>query len=102
MTVVMLDSSVSLCEQHYQWVYKYLASDSLEYALCGSLPKHSAGSKGRHVRSIPQPDEILSEVGNFESFVSKDSNVCNKCYQFCIQLVEEYMRCMRTNTFLRH
>ena len=45
------------------------------------------------MKSIPQPDtinEILSEVGNFESFVSEDSNVCNKCYQFCIQLVEEY------------
>ena len=74
------DSSVSLCEQHYQCVYKYLASDSLECALRGSLPKHSTGSKGRHVRSIPQPDtikEILSEVGNFELFVSEDGNVCN-------------------------
>ena len=73
--------------------YKYLASDFLECALCGSLPKHSASSKGRHVRSIPQPDtinEILNEVGNYESLVSEDSYVCNKCYQFCIQLVEEY------------
>ena len=45
------------------------------------------------MRSIPQPDtinRILSEVGNFESFVSEDYNVCNKCYQFFIQLVEEY------------
>ena len=66
MTVVVLYLRI-LCEQHYQCVYKYLASDSLECALCGSLPKHSAGSKGRHVRSIPKPDtinEILSEVGN--------------------------------------
>ena len=45
------------------------------------------------MRSIPKPDtinEILSEVGNFESFVSENSNVCSKCYQFCIQLIEEY------------
>ena len=46
------------------------------------------------MRSIPKPDtinEILSEVGIFASFVSEDKHcVCNKCYQFCIQLVEEY------------